>query len=151
MDQIVTTLESVLLPELKRRRAHLAEDLRYTDAKIVSLRHADVVHTIGLTCHPVSSATEEESYSVSVNIIGISGISLRGFVAWDQPFLLNRLPGYTICEAMTPYFRLESDDRIAGFLALLPALFKGFERGLRRGCPPSTLRQFWNRLLFGRK
>ena len=149
VDPIIRALEVVLLPELERRRVLLSEDARFDETKVVSLRHADVVHTIGLTCHPVSAATAEESYSVHVNIIGLSGIGLRGFACWDQPFIIDRLPGYTIYEAMTRPFRLESLNRLDEFLALLPALFSGFERGIRRGWPPSALRQLWNRIVYG--
>lgn len=147
MDPVVNALEIALLPELERRRTLLSEDARFADTNVFSLRHAEVIHTMGLSCHPVSAATAEESYSVYVNIIGISGISLRGFVCWDQPFVLNRLPGYTIPEAMTRPFALESANRLDEFLALLPALFRGFERGLRRGQPPPALRQVWNRIV----
>lgn len=149
MDPIVCALEVALLPELERRRVLLSEDARFAETKVVSLRHADLVHTIGLRCHPVSAATAEESYSVYVNIFGVSGIGLRGFACWDQPFIIDRLPGYTIYEAMTRPFRLESVNRLDEFLALLPALFGGFERGIRRGRPPSSLRQFWNRIVYG--
>ena len=149
MDHIVSALEVALLPELERRRVMISEDARFTETKVVSLRHAEVVHTIGLTCHPVSAATAEESYSVHVNIIGVSGISLRGFACWDQPFIIDRLPGYTIYETMTRPFRLESVNRLDEFLAFLPALFSGFDRGIRRGRPPSALRQSWNRIVYG--
>jgi hypothetical protein len=149
VDPVVSALEVALLPELERRRLLLSQDARFAGTKVFSLRHADVVHTIGLTCHPVSAATAEESYSVYVNIIGVSGIGLRGFASWDQPFIIDRLPGYSIHEAMTHPFRLESVNRLDEFLALLPALFGGFERGIRRGRPPSALRQFWNRIVYG--
>lgn len=149
MDRLVSNLEAVLMPELERRRSCLADDMRFTEARIVSLRHADVIHTIGLTCHPVSAATEEDSYCVHVNIIGISGISVRGFVGWYQPFILDRLLGHTIYKAMTIPYRLASAEQLDPFLALMPALLQGFERGLRRGHPPSTLRQLWNRIFFG--
>jgi hypothetical protein len=150
VDRIVSNLETVLLPDLEQRRARLAEDMRFTEPSVVSLRHADVIHTIGLTCHPVNAGSAEDSYSVQVNIIGLSGISLRGFVGWHQPFLIDRLPGYTIWEAMTPSCRLGSEEHLEEFLAHLPALWRGFERGLRRGRPPSILRQWWNRLVFGK-
>jgi hypothetical protein len=84
-----------------------------------------------------------------VNGIGVSGIGLRGFVAWDQPFIIDRLPGYTIYEAMTRPYRLESVECLDEFIALLPALFAGFDPGLRRGRPPSILRQIWNRIVHG--
>jgi hypothetical protein len=149
VNPIISALEFALLPELERRRVLLAEDIRFAEAKVVSLRHADVVHTIGLTCRRVSAVTAEEGYCVYVNIIGVSGIGLRGFACWNQPYVLDRLSGYAIYEAMTRPYRLESVDRLGEFLALMPALFSGFERGLRRGGPPSTLRQFWNRIVYG--
>jgi hypothetical protein len=46
---------------------------------------------------------------------------------------------------------LESEECIKGFLALLPGLWRGFEPGLRRGGPPSFLRQWWNRLVYGKE
>jgi hypothetical protein len=151
VNQVVFALETVLLPELERRRSCLALDLRYTEAKVFSLRHHEILHTIGLTCHPVSAATAEESYCLYVNVIGLSGITLRGFVGWHQQFEIDRLPGYTIYEAKTPLYQVESEKDLGEFLGLLPALFKGFERGLRRGRPPSTLRQLCHRLVSGKR
>ena len=149
MDMTVSALEVELLPKFRRRRARLSEDPRFSEAKVVSIRHADVVHTIGLTCHPVAALTPEEDYSLYVNIIGASGISLRGFVLWSQPFIVDRLAGYATYEAMTRPYRLESVVGLDEFLEYLPPLFNAFERGIQRGRPPSRLRQFWNRLVHG--
>jgi hypothetical protein len=149
VDPFVSALEAALLPELERRRVLLTEDARFAEAEVVSIRHADAVHTVALTCHPVSAATTEESYFVLVNVLGVFGIRLRGFVAWSQPFVRDRLPGYTVYEARTRPYRLDSVDRLEGFLALLPTLFAGFDRGIRRGRPPSPLRQLWSRLVRG--
>jgi hypothetical protein len=143
-------MEAFLLPELERRRELLTHDTRFSDARVVSLRHAAVVHTIALGCHPVSMASPEDSYSIHVNVIGISGISLRGFAEWTQPFILGRLPGFRINEAKTPSVRLTAEEELEEFLAHLPTLLKGFERGLRRGRPPSAWRQRWNSCVYSR-
>jgi hypothetical protein len=149
VDMTVSALEVELFPTLERLRARLCEDPRFSEAKVVSIRHVDVLHTIGLTCRPVTALTPEEDYSLYVNIIGTSGISLRGFVCWSQPFIVDRLAGYTIYEAMTRPYRLESVVGLDEFLEYLPPLFNAFERGIQRGRPPSRLRQFWNRIVRG--
>lgn len=151
MNWVVSVLEAALLPELERRRTHLAQDPQYSDVQVVSLRHAEAIHTIGLKCHPISAPNVEDCYGLHVSIIGLSGMSLRGFVVWHQMFVADRLPGYTIHEAMTRPCQLDSHGRCDDFLAMLPGLFRSFERGLKRGRPPSALRQRWNSFVFGRE
>lgn len=105
-----------------------------------------MTHIMGLTCHPVSAATAEESYCVEVMTVGSSGIHVRGYVWWQQPCMIDRPRGHAIWEALTRWCPVDSEKRMDAFLAILPGLWKGFERGLRRGHPPSTLTSWWNRL-----
>jgi hypothetical protein len=162
-EPLIKEMERVMMPELQRRREALACDSRFADVRVASLRHAEVVHTIGLTCHPIASSSPHDSYSIAVNIIAQSALMMRGFVTWSQPYLsvpvkstpedvrpstYRNLCGYAIREGMTRPFYFRAGETAEHFVLLLAPLYSAFERGVRRGHPPGALRKLWNRFAF---
>lgn len=79
-EPLIKEMERVMMPELQQRRDALTSDSRFADVRVASMRHADVLHTIGLTCHPIASSSPHDSYSIAVNIIAHRGLMMRGFV-----------------------------------------------------------------------
>jgi len=150
-EQIVEETEKLIRPELQRRCEALATDNQFTNAHVGSIRHAGCLHTIGLSCHPVASSSPDDTFSIHVNIFDVEGISMRGFVGWYQPFIVGKLPGYTIREGMTRPFRFNPGETLADFILLLPSLYVAFERGRRRGCPPRAIRRLWNRIFLAER
>jgi hypothetical protein len=147
-DRIVSQVEAVLLPKLEELRTCAGGDHRFDEVTTFSRRHADIVHAVGLSCHPFRTATIEETYSLCVQITHWKRFCIRGFVAWHQTYSRNRLRGYMIYEATIPDSASGPDDNLEGFTMHLPALCKGFERGLRRGLPPRT-KLLWSFLRYG--
>jgi len=165
-EPLIKGMEKVMLPELQPRFDTLSCDSRFADVRVASMRHADALHTIGLACHPIASLSPHDSYSIVVNIIAHSGLMMRGFVTWSQPYVsvpvntayevvsspaYRNLSGYTIRESMTRPFYFRVGETLDDFVLLLPPLYKAFDRGVRRGHPPGALRKLWNRLTFSER
>ena len=161
-EPLIKEMEMVIMPELQRRADALNGDSRFADVRVASMRHAEVLHTICLSCHPVVSCSPHDHYSIGVNIIAHNGLLVRGFVTWSQPYHsvpikdpsgaitgYHNLSGYTIREGMTPPFHPAESGK--DFTFLLPALYRAFDRGVRRGRPPGAFRRFWNRLFTSEK
>jgi hypothetical protein len=161
-EPLIKEMERVMMPELQRRYEALTSDSRFEEVRVVSMRHAEVVHTIGLTCHPIASSSPHDTYSISINIIAHRGLMMRGFVTWSQPYLsvadkkaqegvvaptYRNLSGYTIREGMTRPFYFRSGETLEDFVLHLPPLYSAFERGVRRGHPPGAVRKLWNRFV----
>jgi hypothetical protein len=154
------------MPQLQPRFDAISRDRRFTNARIGSIRHGDVIHTIGLSCHPIKSSSPHDSYSISVNIFSHGGLMMRGFVTWSQPYINSQvetppenaigsthrsLAGYTVRETMTRPFYFRAGESVEDFAVLLPPLYDAFDRGVRRGHPPGALRHFWNRLVISER
>ncbi|HWW02600.1 MAG TPA: hypothetical protein VNZ64_23075 [Candidatus Acidoferrum sp.] len=155
---LIKEMESVMMPELQRRADALRDDKRFTDVRVVSRRHAQVIHTIGLSCHPVAALSSSDQYSIGINIMGHGGLSMRGFVTWSEPYQSapvktaagkvsgrRNLGGYTIQEGVTRPFDFQPGETVEDFVRLLPTLYDAFDRGVERGHPPGAFRKLWNR------
>ena len=158
-EPLIKEMEKVMMPELQRRSDALNCDSRFEDVRVATMRHADVLHTIGLSCHPIASPAPHDHYSICVNLIAHSGLMMRGFVTWSQPYHsvpvktasgtvsgYRNLSGYTIREGMTRPFYFRPGKKVEDFVLLLPPLYSAFDRGVRRGHPPGALRKLWNQL-----
>ena len=161
-ETVIKEIEKAMLPELERRRDALKADSRFSELRLRSMRHNDTLHTIGLRCHPIRAPGPHDGYSVGVNIIHHSGMLMRGFVTWSQTFHsvpikapsgqitgYRHLSGYSIHEGMTRPFTLGPEKSLNDFIAMLPALYRTFDRGTRRGQPPGALRKMWTRFTGG--
>jgi hypothetical protein len=162
LDTVVTEMEKSMLPELQWRHDVLNMDTRFSDLRLGSIRHHENLHAIALACHPMAAPGEHDGYHIGVNIISHNGMFMRGFVTWSQTFHCvpiktpsgeitgyRRLSGYTIHEGMTRSFTLQPDGRLEDFFALLPALYRAFDPGFRRGHPPGAIRKLWTRFTTG--
>jgi hypothetical protein len=154
---LIKEMERVMMPELQSRADALRGDKRFTDVRVESRRHGQVVHTIGLSCHPVAALSPHDQYSIGINIMGHSGLSLRGFVTWSEPF--ESVPvktaagkmsghrnqaGYTIQEGVTRPFAFQPGETVEDFVRLLAMLYEAFDRGVERGHPPGAFQKWWN-------
>jgi len=161
---LIKEMEGVLMPELQKRANRLQSDVRFTDVRLASMRHADWTHTIGLGCHPIGMPSPDERYSIGINILAYRGLLMRGFVTWSQTYVskpikkstgeilgYNHVQGYTVREGITRLFYFQPGEELDDFIQLLPPLYRAFDRGTCRGHPPGSLRRLWSRLISSEK
>jgi hypothetical protein len=51
-DSLVARLELSLLPVVRAKEEHLRTSGKFTSVEVVSLRHADSIHALGIVCRP---------------------------------------------------------------------------------------------------
>jgi len=146
LDKVVNALESKLIPELENKAIQLKKRFPNSIFETASYRVANEVHTLGLRCGPSKSTSRKDRFSLHVNVFCTNGISLRGFVGWNDSYTDSAGSGHTYYEAMTKSYENVTKASLNGFYGELPNLYAGLTRALRRGHPPSRLERFWNRL-----
>ena len=149
MDATISAVEAAMMPELLRYLQKIEVDARYYKAEVFSLRHAEVVHTIGLKCSLKKPPYVDQCLSIFVTIIGLSGIHCNGFVGWDDPNKIQRRYIPQVFELITRDLTLNSPSQLQRYEGSLPILFKAFERELLRDRPPSRFERLWNRVRYG--
>src|SRR5687767_1874004 len=86
IDAIVERLEASCIPRLADFRQSLALANTHIVAETFSHRHADVVHNLGLSCHPAGTdSSDPRTVALIVNVFAINKPSIKGYVQWQRP------------------------------------------------------------------
>jgi hypothetical protein len=142
-DSLVTRLELSLLPIVRKEEARLRTSGRYSEVEIVSLRHADAIHAIGIACRPVWASEELERLSFTAALMGFEGLSGRIDVQWSQVFTPSTGSGYLKKETGGFQSDLNSESEIARFEEKWSRLLNLFRKVAMRGRPSSRfIRRF---------
>ena len=147
IDDIVKKVERVLIPEFERRKSQIAADTDFFGAEIISIRHAHVLHTVGLRCPSIALQARGSELTIYVNIFEVDGILIRGFVSWRRRSGRALEPEGNLHIRATKPFRLEGSSRLESFFDQMTDLLAAFDRELSRRRPPSKLLQAWNALI----
>jgi hypothetical protein len=146
IDTVVKALEIKLLPEVENHAAALKTKFPDYIFETFSIRHVNEVHTLGLRCHSNKSASAKDIFSLHINVLGVKGISVRGFVDWNSIYKDQAGMGRRHFEAMTRSYKNVTKENLNDLYQEIPKLYGGLKRALERGHPPSRLERFWNRL-----
>lgn len=114
-DLLVTSFEESLLPTVRNQEIALRSSGLYTKVKVASMRHADVIHAMGITCRPMWAKDDLEYLSFVVTLNNISEFGGRIDVQWSQCFSTRTGSGYLKKEASGFHSRLGSEEQIAEF------------------------------------
>jgi hypothetical protein len=129
VEEAVSELEATLLPELTRFGELLAKEVPGIASEAFSHRHAPVVHNLGLSCLPAgSNALDHQCVALIVTLSEITGLALKGYVAWQAPSNYQ--------EAETPIYRNASAERLGVFCRHVRELMPRLRPALLRGGPP---------------
>jgi hypothetical protein len=112
-DSLVARLELSLLPPVRKEEAQLRASGKFSEVQMVSLRHADSIHAMGIRCRPVWAPEELEHLTLVALLMGFgSHRSGRIDVEWSQVFVPRTGSGYTKKESRGFHDKLESEAAI---------------------------------------
>jgi len=134
-DSLVTRLELSLLPVVRKEEARLRSSGRFPDVRVASLRHADVVHAMGIACRPVWASGESEHLGFFATLMGLHDLSGRMDVQWSQVFVPRTGSGYLKRETRGFQSKLTSEAAIERFEKEWLHMFDLFLRAASRGKP----------------
>jgi hypothetical protein len=86
IDGIVERLEASCMPRLSEFGRSLVLSNPHIVAETFSHRHAEVTHSLGLSCYPVGADSfDPRTVALIVTVIAINEPSMKGYVAWQSP------------------------------------------------------------------
>lgn len=138
-DSLVTRLELSLLSVVRKEEAWLRASGKFSEVQVASIRHADVIHAMGIACRPVWAAEELERLGLMATLTGITELSGRIDVQWTQVFVPRTGSGYVKRETGGFHSKLMSEAAIVRFEKEWLRLFDLFQRVAARGKPSAYL------------
>jgi hypothetical protein len=138
-DSLVTRLELSLLPVVRKEEARLRTSGRYSEVEVVSLRHADAIHAIGIACRPVWASEDLERLGLTAALTGFEDLAGRIDVQWSQVFVPSTGSGYLKKETGGFHGGLTSETEIMRFEKEWLPMFDLFLRVATRGKPSPYL------------
>ena len=138
-DSLVTRLELSLLPFVRKEEVRLRSSGRFSEVQVVSLRHADAIHAIGVACRPMWASEDLERLGLTAALIGFEGLSGRIDVQWSQVFTPRTGSGYLKKETGGFHSKLTSETEIVRFEKEWLRMFDLFLRVAARGKPSAYL------------
>jgi hypothetical protein len=138
-EPLVAHFEKSLLPLLRAEEPRLRSSGRFTSVEVVSVRHAEAIHAMGIACRPTWASIDLERLVFSVTLIGMTGLSGRIDVQWSQSFNTRIGTGYLKRETGGFQSKLETEAQIARFEKKWHRLFGLFLRVASRGKPSIRL------------
>jgi len=124
---IVARLEASFIPRLEAFGRSLMQSNEGIVAEASSHRHADCVHSLGLSCRPIGTEPgDPRTVALIVNVIDREELGLRGFVVWQS----NHYEGMT---AVYDTFEQADFDR---FDDEIRELLNTLATAVQRGSPP---------------
>ena len=131
MEEAVRFLEAALLPEMAAFGESLSRAVPRITTETFSHRHAQVLHSLGVSCYPEGTdALDERCVALIVNVIDQAGLSVKGYVAWQMPSLHQ--------EAETAVYQDPTGQELATFCHRVRDLFESLQAAARRGRPPRS-------------
>ena len=134
-DSLVTRLELSLLPVIRKEEDRLRTLGRFSEIEVVSLRHADAIHAIGIACRPVWASEDLERLGLTAVLTGFESLSGRIDVQWSQVFTPSTGSGYLKKETGGFHGGLASEAEIVRFEKEWLRMFDLFLRVAARGKP----------------
>ncbi len=138
-DSLVNRMELNLLPVVRKEQARISTSGLFIDVQIVSLRHADFLHALGIACRPVWASEELERLSLQATLMGFESMSGRIDVQWSQVFLPSTGSGYVKRETSGFHSKLISEDAVVRFEKEWLRMFDLFSQVAARGKPSAYL------------
>lgn len=137
-DSIVLRLEENLLPSLQREEESLHALGLYKEIEVVSLRHADTVHAIGIRCHPKWAARDLEYLSFIVAVtIPQKTVVVRTDIHWADSFDFRIGSGYLKKEVAPFATSISAEGGIVRFVGHWKVMSHRFRNVACRGRPSS--------------
>lgn len=134
-DSLVTRLEVSLLSVVRKEEGRLRASGRFSEVEVVSLRHADAFHAIGIACRPVWASEDLERLGLTAALMGFEGLSGRIDVQWSQVFVPRTGSGYLKKETGGFHSKLTSEPEIVRFEKEWLRMFELFSRAASQGKP----------------
>ena len=129
MEEAVSVLEAALLADMAAFGDSLSRLLPGIATETFSHRHAHILHSLGLNCFPAgANALDERCVSLIVNVIDHAGLSVKGFVVWQEPSCHE--------EAETAGYEKLGLEELAEFCQRVRELFDPLRAAALRGGPP---------------
>ena len=142
-DSLVSRLELSLLSAVRKEEAQLRASGRFSLVEVVSHRHVDVVHAMGIACRPVWAPEELDRLSLIAGLTKFEDSLGRIDVQWSQVFTPSTGSGYLKKETGGFHSKLTSEAEIARFEKEWLRLLGVFLQVAARGKPsPYLLRRF---------
>jgi hypothetical protein len=129
VEEAVRILETAILPELAAFGGLLSREIPGIATETFSLRHAPILHCLGLSCFPAGSgALDERCVALIVNVIDWGGLVVSGYVQWQAP-ALSLETEIAVCQNPSP-------EELAAFCPRVRELFAPLRAAVFRGRPP---------------
>ena len=93
-DQLVADLEKRTLPLLEAAQELICGTRMFRSAYVRSLRHAEIVHAIGIRCVPIWAADDNECLSFSTVVSEWKQLNVRASISWSKSFNARTGAGY---------------------------------------------------------
>jgi hypothetical protein len=141
-DSLVTRLERSLLPVVRKEEARLRQTGKFSDVRVASIRHGDVIHAMGIACRPIWASEELERLGLTATLTGITDLSGRIDVQWSQVFVRSTGSGYLEKETGGFHSKLVAEAAVGRFEKEWLRMVDLFLRVAARGTPsPYLLRR----------
>lgn len=144
-DSLIARFELRLLARVRPFETELRASQRYAEVHVVSIRHADIIHAMGITCVPKWASTNSERLGLIATFNVVTGLAGRIDVQWSQSFDTRTGSGYTKKETKRFYSELGSQKQLNEFEESWHRHARLFVRVARRGHPSA----YWLRWLHG--
>lgn len=138
-DRLVSRMETELLPKLEQRAKLLCADPHYSEVRVASLRHAEILHAIGIACVPIWSNDRSEYLSLCAKFSKLEVLRVRIDVSWGQSFRSGTSQGYVKKEDRGRVRRIETESDVEALLEDWLALETRFDKLAVRGRPSARI------------
>jgi hypothetical protein len=142
LDVVVARMEAELLPRLEVCAHALRSGSLYSEVRVASIRHAEMLHAIGIACVPKWSSDRSEYLSLCAKIAQHEELVVRIDVSWGQSFRGGTSQGYVKKEDRGRVRRIKAERDIEAVFEDWGALEERFEKVATRGKPTSRLIRF---------
>ena len=139
LDSLVTRLEARLLPVVQQDVQWLRSSGHFSDVEVLSFRHAESIHAIGIACRPVWASKDLERLTLAATLSAFERLSGRIDVQWSHVFNTRTGSGYMKRECGGYHGQLVTDADLRRFEREWHRLVRLFRRVARRGKPSMYL------------
>lgn len=143
IDTLVSRLESELMPKLHRMAEFLRVGPNFDEVTAASIRHADILHAIGIRCRPKwgGGARDDLTFTAAVVQSAPNDLGVRLKLGWGGSNSLNQPLGYLKEECRSQRQVITSDADLRTLVQSWDRMLVRFKKVAMRGRPsPRWLR-----------
>ena len=141
-DKLVLQLEKAMLPGLEERARELRLRSLYSEVRVNSIRHADILHAISIACVPIWSADSSQWLSLCAKIAKHDKLIVRTDVSWGQIFRPGTSKGYVKKEDRGAVREVRDVNDLESISRDWTRLCSRFDKVSIRGRPSSRMVRF---------